>query len=833
MLVLVITLTSLSELSAVPAKRVLKSIRQSDGTDLFIQLYGDEYFHYYATVDGIPIKIAPNGSYYYASWSADSLKASSVLAHNKEGRTMEECNYLDSYVRPVKQNIQSIWKNRVTERNRQRLCRFTGQRRNLSQNTSETVISGEKKGLVILVNFTDVTHSSSNPQQIFNAMMNEVGYKGNGQYGSVHDYFYAQSYGRFSLNFDVIGPVTLGHPMSYYGADRGGEGNDIRPGAMIAEACILADKQIDYSDYDWDGDGIVEQVYVIYAGYGQASGASSNTIWPHEWDLYSSDYGKVLQLDGVTINTYACGSELSGTSGKVIDGIGTTCHEFSHCMGLPDFYDTEGSGNFGMDCWSLMDYGCYNDDGNTPAGYTSYEKMFCGWLTPVELNEACKIKDMQALSEAEEAYIIYNEANKNEYYLLENRQQTGWDSKGYGHGMLVLHVDYDPEVWSQNTINNTRSHQRMTIIPADNSFAHTAISLAGDPFPGKSGKNALTDTSSPAATLYNLNTDGRKYMGKPIENITENDGRIAFDFMGGVSIPVPEILPPAISPSKGEFTARWKPVAEAESYTLQLIAYDGEKTQPSIVLTEDFNRFISKSLGTNDLSSKLDAYTALPGWTGKKVFTSSQGAKLGTAQVQGTLTTPLLNGVENKGITVSLQALSYSVTSSVALNIQLLDETDKVQDQQTVTIGSDQTKSYECSFKFAKDNYKIRLSPQARIYISYLEVQSEETTTITEITDIRDESYTFTGLEGNAYCYCVKAITKEGSSKWSEKMCVDLTTDVHPIISTPGSDENDTSIYTLSGVKVKTGATVASCRKLPKGIYLLKKNGVVKKIRVR
>jgi len=116
---------------------------------------------------------------------------------------------------------------------------------------------------------------------------------------------------------------------------------------------------------------------------------------------------------------------------------------------------------------------------------------------------------------------------------------------------------------------------------------------------------------------------------------------------------------------------------------------------------------------------------------------------------------------------------------------------------------------------------------------SYLEVQSEETTTITEITDIRDESYTFTGLEGNAYCYCVKAITKEGSSKWSEKMCVDLTTDVHPIISTPGSDENDTSIYTLSGVKVKTGATVASCRKLPKGIYLLKKNGVVKKIRVR
>ena len=460
-------------LYAVPARNVVKTIVQPDGTTLQIKLCGDEFLRYYTTLDGVPVKEVGEG-FYYAGLSADTLAVcSEQMAHEVELRTVAEQQMADSL------KLATI----------------------------------------------------PNPNETFFRYMNEEGYKENGQYGSVRDYFLSQSYGRFDFSFDVVGPVTLSKSMDYYG--RNVKDFDCRPGEMVLDACLLVKDQVNFSDYDWDGDGEAEQIFVVYAGYAESNGAPSNTIWPHQSYVQNRD-GSNLVIDGTIVGKYACSSELTGTSGTTLSGIGTMCHEFSHCFGIPDFYDTYGS-NFGMSVWSLMDYGCYNNNGNTPIGYTAYERMMCGWLDPIVLTEEQAIRQMPPLSDSPVAYALFNDANEKEYYLLENRQQKGWDTYMYGHGLMVVHVDYDARRWDYNTVNTQASRQRMTIIPADNSLQTTVQSLAGDLFPGKSGITEFTDFSTPRALLHTPNKSGLALMSKPIYNITESDGMIGFDFLSKAS----------------------------------------------------------------------------------------------------------------------------------------------------------------------------------------------------------------------------------------------------------------------------------------------------------
>ena len=306
---------------------------------------------------------------------------------------------------------------------------------------------GKRKGLIVLVNFSDVRFQPAHTKSLLSRMANEVGftYK-DGHRGSLHDYFKDQSNGLFDLTFDVVGPVQLRHDMAYYGKDTlgwRGSRSDVRVGQMVAEACLAIKDSVNFRDYDWDGDNVVDQVLVIYAGYGQASGGGSNTIWPHEWALQHSDYGRALRINGnMLINTYACSNELNYNTTQ-LGGFGTACHEFTHCLGLPDMYDTSGKESLGMGFYDLMSAGNYNGEGYVPAGYTSYEKMFVGWLTPQELTRDTTITGMKPLSEHGEAFIIRNDANPDEYYLLENRQRNGWDTHLPGEGLVVLQVDFD------------------------------------------------------------------------------------------------------------------------------------------------------------------------------------------------------------------------------------------------------------------------------------------------------------------------------------------------------------------------------------------------------
>ena len=314
---------------------------------------------------------------------------------------------------------------------------------------------------------------------------------------------------------------------------------------MVFEAVNLAKNEVtDWKQYDWNNDGEVDQVYVIYAGMGEADGGAENTIWPHAYSLsYSDETSAVTVAQNLKVDNYACGPELN--SSRKIDGLGTICHEFSHCLGYPDFYDIDYSGGQGMGTWDLMDGGSYNGDGYQPAGYTSYEMWMAGWLEPIELDaEDVQVQNMKSLQNGGQSYIIYNKGNKNEFLMLENRQLEGWDASLYDAGLLIVHCDYDKDVWYQNGPNDDPNHQRMVVVPADGRcqketyLGETYFTEENDVFPltNVTAFNKDFKTSDKiakkAAQFFNKNTNGTNWIDSSVEDITLNaNGTISFNYV--------------------------------------------------------------------------------------------------------------------------------------------------------------------------------------------------------------------------------------------------------------------------------------------------------------
>lgn len=436
---------------AVPAKPgVWRTISLTDGTQVKVQLVGDEFMHYYQSADGT--------RYLYDAASATYQVYSDSQFSNSRRKAV---------ARRAKANNRRAVRRKANVTN---------------------IFQGTKKGLIILVQFTDSKFQSGHDRALYNKIANAENYTDNGFKGSVKDYFKAQSAGQFELDFDVVGICPLKNPCSYYGGNAS-NGDDLRAGEMVAEACQWAATQgIDFSQYDWDGDGEVDQVFVLYAGKGEANGGATSTVWPHMYYLSESDYGKSLSFNGVKVDTYACSAELNGR-GK-LGGIGTFCHEFSHCMGFPDFYDTSYSGWFGMGDYDLMCAGNYNGDGKCPAGYSAYEKHECGWITfqdVTHIEEAFNVTGLKAISEGGGAYVLKNKAHEDEYYIVENRQNTGWDAYLPSEGVMITHVDYDAYIWWNNMPNTKgiyydehknvyyNDHQRLTIFRAGKSTSGDGV----------------------------------------------------------------------------------------------------------------------------------------------------------------------------------------------------------------------------------------------------------------------------------------------------------------------------------------------------------------------
>lgn len=837
---------------AVPAKRVKRQVQQPDGSVLTVMLRGDENFHYTSTEDGQPLVQRADGAYCYATLDSNGkLTASAQVAHDVESRGAAELSFLNYYT-AESQKVRSLGMERAKQRNARRMARLANRgvvdasgkpvRRVMAGATGGEGIgvTGKRKGLVILVNFKDKKMQSKHTQAEWNDYFNKVGYNKYGNNGSVHDYFYAQSYGKLDLEFDVIGPVTVSKNMASYGANDA-QGNDIDPAGMIKEACELAyaKEKMDMSQYDWDGDGAVDQVYVIYAGYGEAAGGEANTIWPHEWDIQGGGYS--LVLGGQRIRTYACSSELNGGNGTDISGIGTACHEFSHCMGIPDFYDTAGGGCFGMDAWDLMDYGSYGGDGYEPTGYNTYEKWVSGWIEPTILTEPCYIKNMKPLSDAPEACVVFNEANKNEYYIFENRQLKGTDVALPNHGMLVIHVDYDQKVWFDNEVNNTSNHQRFTVVPADNKL--TSETVTGDTYPGTTKSTELTDTSKPAATLFNANSDGRKFLGKPVTEITEKDGLISFTFMGGVNLDAPQ--PKVMNMTATSFTGGWNAVDGAESYTVELREKSNlPSVDEAVKLSEDLSKWGEKLAveGTIDISADLDSKMQNKGWTGDKVFECPGCAKIGTAKKQGNLTSPLITDNSSASVTVRLSASAYG-KDATDITVSLLDNDDATIAEQTIKMDG-MMATIVLDNADMKD-YKVMVQPKKRGYIYFVGIydgnySAEDFMSMNvapktamkaaaqRFTGIKTTSYKFDKLTaGITYQWRVCAVAGDAMSKWSAWQTADLST----WSGINGVTENLTQLAAGDLVKVYSSVGTALgtmtygdfCRMaLPAGVYVVK-----------
>lgn len=756
---------------SVPAKRITKTAT-IDGKQVKLTYTGNEKVHFWLSEDGKKYQMDDDGSF---KIYPESSYQRALESHKFERRNKEV----------FIPNTAAFAKARA-----KRKAKYQGQ----------------KRGLLILAEFADKTFTSTaHPKEDYEKVVAAENYKGSKNYGSVRDYFKAQSYGQFDFVLDVVGPVKLSHNMSYYGAN-GSNGDDLRAGTMVWEACKAADEEVDFSQYDWDGDGEVEHVFVLYAGYGEAQSMIKNTVWPHAWYLseaekWESDIESRV-FDGVTIDSYACGNELTGSYGRTQDGIGTICHEFSHCFGLPDFYCTDDShSEMTMDYWSLLDYGCYAGDGYIPASYTAYERWFCGWLEPTELARPQYVKEMGNIDENGESYVIYNDANENEYYILQNIQKTGWNTAAGGHGLLVLHVDYDEDAWYYNTTNNVKNHMRMTPICADNK--KSGYTLAGDTYPGTSKNTQLTDNSTPSATLYNANTDGKKLMHKPITDIAEDaEGMISFTFMGGIFVEVPEELQASISGN--EITATWTDdQEEVSSYNIMYGKYSEVALEEKVAIDEDFSKVTTKTDSNIDISSILDQKLNTPGFVGTKLYAGIKGLKMGTSKVDGELISPVLTEASGK-IVISLSSATYGTdVASLTINVYKNGEDHPFYTSEPLEAGKEDT----LEINGVPQEYKVVISATRRCYLNKLQIKgylNNQYANPMEINEIKSMPFTFTpDFEADRYWLQVQAVGPEGiTSKWSEKIIVEnAASKINAISSTPLHE----NVYNLNGQRVGNG----------------------------
>lgn len=504
--------------NAIPAKKLQKVITLTNGTQVSVELRGDEYLSWWEGTDGTAYRATADDTVFEAfDLEAQKPAAAARRARTEQGRVARLARVKNS-LKGADDKMRGLGGDHITYK-------------------------GVKKGLVVLVDFKNKKFADGHDLEYYKNVINGKDFSDEeeGYVGSVRDYFLAQSNGQFELDFDVVGPVTMSKNYGYYGND-GAYQKDEKVYEMIKEACDGIQDKVNLKDYDWDGDGEADQVFFLYAGLGQASGGSAGTVWPHESELRYWPCG-VLSYSTGKINTYACANELQpetqGSSRYISAGIGTICHEFSHCLGFADMYDTTGGGGYGMSVFDVMDQGSYNGNGFVPCNYTAFERIYAGWVEAIELIDPATVKDMKSVSDYGRPFIMYNYKNTNEYFLMENRQNTGWDKGLYGsNGLLIVHVNYVPSRWANNSVNSSAEKiQCCTVVNADGSRENTQYSLQGDLYPyevkGVTMNDEFTDESEPAAKLYTKNSDNSYALGIPITNIKRSKGSVSFLVCGG------------------------------------------------------------------------------------------------------------------------------------------------------------------------------------------------------------------------------------------------------------------------------------------------------------
>ena len=564
---LLIFTTLFSVCQAVPAKKGVHTMIQPDGSPVDVCIHGDEHFAYYTTSDGYLLATRGDMFYFAGSVGRDGMPVSSGLrAADADRRTVADNSLLQRVgcLRPDPEAVSSV--RRATDVNG--IGRWG--------NGMSFPVTGDQKGLVILVEFNDQKFQTPDANAYFSRMLNEPGFSDNGATGSARDYFIECSGGVFRPTFDVYGPVTLPHSVSYYGEDITMRDDNCH--LMFVDACAMLDDQIDFRQYDRDKDGFIDNVFIYFAGLGQNMGGAPTSIWPKNWNM-SSATSSIHKYDGVTLECFSCSNEWHGDGPE---GIGTFCHEFTHVLGLPDLYRTNSSSSFTPGAWSVLDYGPYNNNGRTPPLYSAYERNALGWMQPVELDHPDDIS-LRPIG-TNEACCVRTD-NPKEIYLIENRQQTGWDAYVPGHGLLVWHVDFVESIWRNNAINNKPEHQYVDIVEADG--LQDDRNRDGDTFPGAAGVTSITDDTSPSMRSWS-----GAALDTPLTDITENaDGTVSFKVKGGAPVIAPVVAAEATAVTPAGFTASWTPsdYADLRHYEITVYFLADRDGMPSKVYAPGYN----------------------------------------------------------------------------------------------------------------------------------------------------------------------------------------------------------------------------------------------------
>jgi len=493
-------ITMAFSVSARPSKTGKIIRTQPDGSKIEVTMHGDE-FHHWMTSDGV------------------------VVAKDSDG-----------YIRPVVQTAAE--KSKALRR-----AAALRQARKRPTTIRKAPVTGPAHSLVVLVEFSDLKYSQTNPQSAFSDLLNKKGYNTNGAVGSAFDYFYENSGGKFQTTFDVVGPVTLSNTMAYYGQNDS-NGNDKQPVIGFIEACSQLNSSVNFADYDNDGDGYVDEIFFFFAGYNEAEGGPENAIWPYQWDVASelSSLGKTsvnYTFDGVKLGSFACASEFFGSSGSQMCGIGTFCHEYGHVLGLPDFYDTDYEDNgeaTDMLFYSLMASGCDNNDGKCPPYLTTIEKDILEWM---EMPEYLSKSGQYTLNPVQNnvAWLLRTDV-ENEFYVLECRGSEGWDAGLDDAGLLIYHVDKSTnkvggktaaskweDLFEANDLNAYSNHPLCCVVPSNPEANYYADDYL---FPGYVKATAFDDTTDPAAKGWSGNATGHY-----VRNIAYSNNAVTFTYTNG------------------------------------------------------------------------------------------------------------------------------------------------------------------------------------------------------------------------------------------------------------------------------------------------------------
>ncbi len=527
---------------AAKAESIPIQVRQADGSVITVILRGDEHINWYTTLDGVLLVQGEDNNYYIGKVEkSGKLVATKQLAHEVLSRSQAERNLIAkqdkekffAYVNKIAEESENTYENSPLTRGPIIDSGYNG--------VPYFPHIGSPKVLVILAEFQDTTFTIQDTKEIFTNYLTNEGHFSDTRYGQnqnykgVRGYFKDCSYGQFTPIFDVVGPIKLPKKHAIYGA-----GND-RMDLLLADACAAVDDLVDFAKYDANNDGIVDLVYIIYAGHSANYHDNKvSNIWPKSGTITVSN-----KFDGKSIRRYGVSNELNGSdktskNNKKINGIGLFCHEFSHTLGLPDIYaldeEAKNQDDQGMEFWDLMDGGTEVRNGRVPASYLAWEREVMGWMKIDELKNDSAIKNLKSIDNGGKAYKIINPNDSNEYIVLQSIQKgpwyQGWRDGTYGKGLLVYRVSYPfNKVNVFDFPNNVKGKPRVIPIPADGKILAAANAggsittytqqLNGDPYP-YNGNNKIDKF-----TMY----DGT-ILKRSISDIVENDAErhVSFKF---------------------------------------------------------------------------------------------------------------------------------------------------------------------------------------------------------------------------------------------------------------------------------------------------------------